>query len=80
MAVKEKEKDEVTFEIIEHVGVISVSPTGWKKELNVVVWNGGVEKYDIRDWDANHEHMSRGVTLHKDEAKKLFELLEERDL
>jgi len=80
MAVKEKERDEVTFDIIEHVGVISASPTGWKKELNIVAWNGGVEKYDIRDWDATHEHMSRGVTLHKDEAKKLFELLEGRDL
>jgi hypothetical protein len=33
-----------------------------------------------RDWDPNHEHMSRGVTLHKDEAKKLFELLKERKL
>ena len=80
MAVNEKERDEITFEIIEHVGVISVYPTGWKKELNIVVWNGGSEKYDIRDWDINHEHMSRGITLNKDETKKLFELLKERKL
>jgi len=80
MAFNEKERDTFTFEIIEHVGVISVNSTGWKKELNVVVWNGGSEKYDIRDWDMNHEHMSRGVTLHKDEAKKLFEMLKERKL
>ena len=80
MAVNEKERDDITFEIVEHVGVISVYPTGWKKELNIVAWNGGNEKFDIRDWDPNHEHMSRGITLHKDEAKKLFELLKGQKL
>ena len=80
MAVNEKERDDITFEITEHLGVISAYPTGWKKELNIVAWNGGAEKYDLRDWDPDHEHMSRGVTLHKDEAKKLFELLKERKM
>ena len=75
MAVNEKERDEITYEITNHLGVISVYPTGWRKELNMVAWNGGGEKYDLRDWDADHEHMSRGITLHKDEAKKLFEIL-----
>ena len=80
MAVNEKQRDSITFEIIEHLGVISVYPTGWKKELNIVAWNGGSEKFDLRDWDPDHEHMSRGVTLHKDEAKRLFELLKERKM
>jgi hypothetical protein len=80
MAVHERERDEITFEIVEHIGVISVYPTGWKKELNLVSWNGGNSKYDLRDWSSEHEHMSRGVTLHKEEAKKLFELLKERNL
>jgi len=76
MAVNEKEKDDVTFEIKEHLGVISAYPTGWKKELNLVAWNGNGAKYDLRDWDPEHEHMSRGITLHKDEAQKLLELLQ----
>jgi len=80
MAVNERQRDGITFDITEHLGVISVYPTGWKKELNLVAWNGGNEKFDIRDWDPDHEHMSRGVTLHKDEAKKLYELLNERKL
>ena len=46
---RERERDEITFETVEHVGVISVYPTGWKKELNVVSWNGGNPKYDVRD-------------------------------
>ena len=75
MAVNEKERDDVTFEIAQHIGVISKYPTGWAKELNVVSWNGGNKKVDLRDWDPEHTHMSRGVTLHKDEALKLKELL-----
>ena len=54
---------EVTFEIVEEIGVIATHSTGWKKELNLVSWNGGQAKYDIRDWDPGHSRMSRGVTL-----------------
>lgn len=75
MAVNEKEKDDVTFEVVEHLGVIASYPTGWKKELNRVAWNGNGAKFDIRDWDENHEHMSRGITLHPEEAKKVVDLL-----
>ena len=75
MAVNEKERDDITYEIVEHFGVIFVFPTGWKKELNLVAWNGGSPKYDIRDWDADHEHMSRGITLRSEEAEKLRDLL-----
>jgi hypothetical protein len=80
MAANEKERDDFTYEITDHLGVISVYPTGWQKELNIVAWNRGNEKYDLRDWSPGREHMSRGITLHKDEAKKLFELLEAQKL
>ena len=45
------ERDQITFEIKEHIGVLCVYHTGWKKELNLVSWNGNAPKYDIRDWD-----------------------------
>lgn len=66
---------EVTFDITEHIGVLSESTKGWKKELNLVAWNGGNSKYDIRDWAEGHEKMSRGITLNKDEVKALSDLL-----
>ncbi|HVI42492.1 MAG TPA: PC4/YdbC family ssDNA-binding protein [Anaerovoracaceae bacterium] len=73
---KEKEKDrEITFEVAEHVGIIGTSPTGWKKELNMVAWNGTAAKYDIREWDEDHTHMSRGITMNKDEIKSLSDIL-----
>ncbi len=73
MAEKEKDRD-ITFEVEEHIGIISTSSTGWKKELNMVAWNGTPAKYDIREWDKDHSHMSRGITMNKDEVKSLSEL------
>lgn len=73
------EKQTITFEIIKQIGVISESPTGWKKELNIVKWGDREPKYDIRDWDKEHERMSRGLTLTEEEAEKLSELLAERN-
>lgn len=69
---------EVRFEILEHIGVLSTHSTGWNKELNIVRWNGGQPKYDIRDWDLDHEHMSRGVTLHEKEMRQMFDLMKKR--
>lgn len=36
------------------------------KEINVVAWNGGKPKIDVRDWNSAHDRMSRGITLTED--------------
>lgn len=64
-----------SYELIKHVGVIGTYPSGWKKEINVISWNGGEPKVDIRDWSENHEKMNKGVTLKKEEAMMLVELM-----
>jgi hypothetical protein len=69
--------DEFSFEIKEHLGVIATYQTGWKKELNLIQWNGNTPKLDIRDWNPTHEHMSRGITLHLEEAKALVPIMQE---
>lgn len=66
---------EIKYEIIEKLGILSESTKGWTKELNLISWNGGTPKYDIRDWSPNHEKMGKGITLTDEEAKKLKELL-----
>lgn len=66
---------EIKYEIIQELGVLSESAKGWTKELNLISWNGGVPKYDIRDWAPEHEKMGKGVTLREEEAKKLYILL-----
>lgn len=66
---------DVKYVIIEKRGILSESTKGWTKELNLISWNGGTPKYDIRDWSPNHEKMGKGITLTDEEAKKLKELL-----
>ncbi|MDO4661572.1 MAG: PC4/YdbC family ssDNA-binding protein [Tissierellia bacterium] len=67
----------IKFEIVEEIGVMSTKTNGWTKELNLVSWNDNAAKYDIRDWSPDHSRMSKGVTLTKEEAKILKELLKE---
>lgn len=63
---------EFTFDLIENLAVLSTNPkTNWSKEANIVSWNGGAPKLDIREWDPDHERMSKGVALSEEEAKKL---------
>lgn len=63
------------YEIVEELGVLSTSAKGWTKELNKISWNGGVPKYDIRDWAPEHDKMGKGVTLNDEEFAALKELL-----
>ena len=37
-------RDDFRVEIKEHIGVLSEKGNGWKKELNVVSWNGNEAK------------------------------------
>lgn len=66
---------DLKFEITKHIGVISKNDKGWSKELNMVSWNDREPKYDLRDWSSDKSKMSKGVTLTKQEALKLAELL-----
>ncbi|AYV72445.1 YdbC family protein [Bacillus sp. PK3-056] len=70
---------EIKYEIIETIAVLSESTKGWKKELNLISWNGREPKYDIREWSPEHEKMGKGVTLSDEEALKLKEALNNID-
>ena len=53
---------DIKFEIVEEIAVLSESNSGWKRELNLVSWNGREPKYDLRDWDENHTRIGKGIT------------------
>ena len=63
------------FDIVEELGVLSESRSGWTKELNFISWNGADLKYDIRDWSPDHERMSKGITLSVDEFNALKKII-----
>lgn len=77
---KMNQRQEVTHELVRPIGVLTEKQSGWTKELNLVSWNGAEPKYDIREWSADREKMSRGITLTAEEAKILAELLKEEQL
>ena len=77
MAVYEDDRD-VTFEIMEEIGIINTQDTGWTREINLVRWNGGAAKYDIRDWDPHHERMSKGITLTEEEMRRMLNAMRRR--
>jgi len=54
---------------------MSESAKGWKKELNLVSWNGRDPKYDVREWNPGHEKMGKGLTFTEEELAKLARLL-----
>ncbi|KRM99519.1 YdbC family protein [Loigolactobacillus rennini] len=65
------------FEIEETVGVISTNKSGWKRELNLVSWNGRPAKFDLRDWAPDHSKMGKGLTFTNDELDQLRQILNE---
>ena len=71
---------DIRYEIVQKVGVLSTSASGWAKELNLISWNDREPKYDLRDWSADGSKMGKGVTLSKDEILALKELLNSIEL
>lgn len=70
------EDKEITFEIVKRLGALgAASGKGWAKELNLVSWNGRDARLDIREWSPDHLKMGKGVTLSREEATALRNLL-----
>ena len=66
---------DIKNEIQKHIGVLSTSSSGWNLELNLISWNGGNPKYDLRSWDPDHTKMGEGVTLTEEELRALGEMI-----
>jgi hypothetical protein len=58
--------------------VLGRKENGWTREVNIVAWNDGPGKVDIRDWDPDHKRMTKGITLFEDEAENLTKVLARR--
>ncbi|MBO0441932.1 hypothetical protein DOK67_0001137 [Enterococcus sp. DIV0212c] len=66
---------EFSYEIVEEIAVLSENAQGWRKEFNLVSWNGRPPKFDLRDWSADHEKMGKGITLTNEEFEILSKAL-----
>lgn len=72
--------EDVKFVIEQKIGILSQGDYGWNKEINLISWNNREAKFDIRDWDRQHEKMSKGITLSKEELKMLRDILDLIDI
>ena len=66
---------EFKFDIVKSFGAVSDSNNGWIKEVNLVSWNEREPVYDVRTWSPDHEKMGKGITITKEEAKALRDML-----
>ncbi len=73
-------KSEIKYEIKQQLGELGSSRAGWTRELNLVSWNDGQPKLDIRDWNEDHSRMSKGITLDYEQTAILRELLNDAEL
>lgn len=64
-------KDPFSYEIIEHIAVLHTDKNGFRKEINLISYNGKDPVVDIRNWTPRNK-MSRGVTLSIDSFKQLL--------
>lgn len=65
-----------SYEIIEEIGQVGESTaSGWSTRLNLISWNGGKPKLDIRSWNEDMSRMGKGISLSEDDAKDLAGLL-----
>ena len=73
---------EIKYEIVERIAVLGLKerPRGWERQLNLISWNEGEPKYDIRDWSPDGTRMGKGISLSHDELAILKGILEDMEL
>ena len=71
---------EIKYEVVQRIAVLSERPRGWERQLNLISWNDGEPKYDIRDWSPDGTRMGKGISLSHDEMAILKGLLDELEL
>ena len=72
-------KTEIKSEIVKNIGVLATNKSGWNREVNIVRWNDGKPKLDIRDWGPDHAKVGKGLSLNSEEVAILKALLEDYD-
>lgn len=72
-----KNSQDISCEIVEQLLVIEERNAGWNLELNIVKWNDGEPKYDIRPWNEDHSRSGKGLTLTEDNLKSIVKYAED---
>lgn len=71
---------DIKYNVVKEIAILSEKSNGWTKQLNLISWNDGEPKYDIRDWAPERKKMGKGVTLTAAELQCLSDALQELEL
>lgn len=69
-------QDKITYDVVKNIGVIAVN-AAWETQVNMISWNYGAPKFDIRKWNVENDRMSKGISLTESEARELVKVLTE---
>ena len=72
-------KEDITYEIIKNLGVISKTKSGWTTEVNVISWNGKEPVIDVRSWSPDKSKLGKGITFTKEERTRFIEIVQKYD-
>ena len=71
---------EIKYEVVQRIAVLSQRPRGWERQLNLISWNDGDPKYDIRDWSPDGSKMGKGISMTKEDLIALKGILDDMEL
>ncbi len=66
--------EKITYDVVKNIGVIADNGA-WETQVNMISWNHGAPKFDIRKWNVETNKMSKGISLTESEARALADLL-----
>lgn len=73
----DSQKPTIRREIGERFGMIK--KTDQNIEINIVSWNGGMKKLDIRPWSTDGKYVKKGITFNREEFYSLMDILSRVD-
>ena len=65
---------EVPYKIIKSLGVLLEKDNGYTREVNIMSWNNGDPKLDIREWSPSRKPL-KGIALSEHETIILRDML-----
>lgn len=69
----------ISYEVKEVLGILDSDST-MQKELRLISWNNGPDKYDIRGWKTDkdgNEVCGKGICMDEEELYSLYNILKE---
>ena len=68
--------EKITYDVVKNIGVIADNGAQ-ETQVNMISWNHGAPKFDIRKWNVETDRMSKGISLTESEARELVKVLTE---